>query len=347
MGVDGWYIFDGKRIRGPVTDDELGDLHDDPVQRRRLQVSREGFRRWYTLEEIGRMLSLSRRPVQDSLQSEILEFKRQFDSRIAQLESLERSFAVESKLRPEAEDFSEGSFKILGDDEAEFSPPPKQAKRDPKVRRDSITTQRKERMPNDHFETMLAEATLKGLQQSSDGRSEEMSTDDVDELEALFDRERTHAEIPEEQPAPERSSPASIPDFNSDYVVLKGRLRLGANRSAIAAALTSVITLGIGTWTWYRNAALESAYHLTSNYRRMVPPYFLVLIPIVHFVMFYQLAMVISAMEKQNNYQVTSPLVAVILAIFPPAAIHYLQERMNQHWQLHVHSVRAEQHQPA
>ncbi len=344
VGLDGWYVFDGKSIRGPVSDRELANIDADPILRRKTQVSREGFQRWYSLEEISRLISLKQIDSRPDLRDEVEEFQRSYHKKMNQLETLEKSFGLEDRMNHE--DSSDGSFRIfhLDEDEDDFQPATVASSR----ASNDFGKEPKLGLPKDNFETLLAEATMKGVTSNEEFREVASPQIHEDELEAdqeydedgqnlLVNVDEQVSDIDAAQPALSK-----IENFQTDYVVLKGRLRLGQNRHVFSVAfMLPILSLGLSIWNWYRNCALECAYHLTSNFSRLVPPYFLAVIPGLSSWMFYRVAQLVEAMERQNNYRTTSPAVAALLGVIPPLGIAYLQPRINRHWNLHIQSAQA------
>jgi hypothetical protein len=335
IGLDGWYVFDGKSIRGPVSDRELAVIDADPVQRRKTQVSREGFQRWYALEEISRLISLNQVSNRPELTDEVQEFKRSYQQKMSQLETLEKSFAVNHKL--DSSDDDSGSYRLfnLHDDDDNFQP------NAGRISAAEIETGKPQNshLPKDNFETLLAEATMKGVS-GAEAYADLPSDDDMNEEDGASEELAQDSMLVTESAVSSEPAFAKIENFQTDYVVLKGRLRLGQHRSLfLTAFLMPLLSLGLSIWNWYRSAALECAYHLTSNFQRLVPPYFMVMIPGVSCLMFYRMAVLVEEMERQNNYRTTSPALAGMLGLIPPFGILYLQPRINRHWNLHIKSV--------
>lgn len=125
------------------------------------------------------------------------------------------------------------------------------------------------------------------------------------------------------------------------YFIMRARLRLGQHKNTMLLGFI-VMPLTLFTYwvVWYREAIREITWH-SSNSRSNPTglPLWFVAIPIVHLYMVYCLAAMIQRAEQQNQYSVTSPILAAVLSLFPPFAVMYLQSALNKHWDLHVRSI--------
>jgi hypothetical protein len=168
----------------------------------------------------------------------------------------------------------------------------------------------------------------------------------------------THAEAASTDPAtiaPESAPPSSVQtavtkkikpasqkaQMRQEYVLLRGRLRLGKLRNPWLTGLVAVpLSLGVVWAFWCRDLAREAAWHVRNQATSPLPPAILALIPGLHFIMIYKLAKLMIEMEAQNKYRSVSVFAALIFGIFPPFALAYLQDAANRHWLLHVrHAV--------
>lgn len=116
------------------------------------------------------------------------------------------------------------------------------------------------------------------------------------------------------------------------HMILRGRLRLGGVRNPLTLAfITLPSCLGIYWFFWYRRALQEVAFHANCphwlNQSNLTS-----LIPIWHCVKIYRLARAILQIETQHDTPRTSPLLAAILALFPPLSLYYCQKKLNEYW---------------
>ncbi len=129
--------------------------------------------------------------------------------------------------------------------------------------------------------------------------------------------------------------------MNYRYFIMRARLRLGAHKNAfLLGCFVMPLTLCLYWLVWYREAMREIVWH--SHNTRANPtglPLWFVAIPVIHVYMTYCLAAMIQRAEHQNQYSVTSPVLAAFLSLFPPFAVMYLQSALNKHWDLHVRSM--------
>ena len=158
-------------------------------------------------------------------------------------------------------------------------------------------------------------------------RQQERRAQKVDATHAAKARES------ESQPQPR------ILTFDDQYLLVASRLRLGQQRSPfLAGFIFFPITIG-GYWgAWLSRVSEELTWHLTGSSRvNFVLPIWMALIPGVHLVFAWMLARLMAEVEMQNGYRTVSPVLATLLAIFPPFYMQLLQGAMNRHWRLHVY----------
>ncbi len=138
---------------------------------------------------------------------------------------------------------------------------------------------------------------------------------------------------------PINTHPLFKPSCTLEYgnLITKGRLRLGVSYTNYYAWIEFILTLGLSSYFWYQKAMTEVLYHLDDPLRSLSRESdYYALVPLLHIRQYYRLAIIILQMEVQNNYQKTKPLLAAILAIFPPFAQIYLQKSLNTHWLKHI-----------
>lgn len=130
--------------------------------------------------------------------------------------------------------------------------------------------------------------------------------------------------------------PAKSPAHN--LMMLKGRLRLGDLRSpSLVAFAYTTLTLGVYPLLWFIYVYREIHWHSSNQIGR--PSILSALgfaLPVVACLPAYFLAREVARMEQQNHYRSIMPILALILGIFPPFALYYLQCAVNDHWILHV-----------
>ena len=127
-----------------------------------------------------------------------------------------------------------------------------------------------------------------------------------------------------------------------EYLMLRGRLRLGEMRSPLMSAfILTPISLFLYWGVWYRDLTRELVWHTRNNVdKNSVPSTWLAWVPIIHIFMAYNLANLVREAEVQNGYKAISPLFAALFAVIPPLSMAYIQDSANQHWRLHVkHSI--------
>ena len=90
---DGWYIYDGNQVQGPIADLEFSEKYRN---RPDLFASKKGFSKWYKIDEINQIFSAN-----DDLQlsSEIREFQKIFNQSIGRLQNFQ-SRVKTTNLKP-------------------------------------------------------------------------------------------------------------------------------------------------------------------------------------------------------------------------------------------------------
>lgn len=122
--------------------------------------------------------------------------------------------------------------------------------------------------------------------------------------------------------------------FYFDYMMLRGRLKLGKIVHPWSLVTNIVISLGWGWWKWYQRACNETSLHCDFPLHNKGD--WRIFIPGLHMLSIYRLARSILLMEVSDAYRRTSPLIAALLAVFPLASAIYLQQALNHHWVSHV-----------
>jgi hypothetical protein len=124
-----------------------------------------------------------------------------------------------------------------------------------------------------------------------------------------------------------------------EYLILRGKLRLGRIRNPIIPLTIGSLTLGLSLVFWSREILDEIALHMASHPMQNKWFTYLACIPIAHLWPLYRLAKGVRAMEQQNKYAKTSVIYAMVLGVLPPLGAAYLQNAVNNHWLLHVKHV--------
>ena len=124
------------------------------------------------------------------------------------------------------------------------------------------------------------------------------------------------------------------PARDEPVFLLSRFLRLGQARRPWLRALPGFFfTFGLQWFFWYRKTRAELLWHLNGPaLDPRQPPAFLALIPGLHMWMSLRLGRLLQEVERQNGYFRTDPLLAAMLALLPPLAMIYLQNRANLHW---------------
>jgi len=341
-GIGDWFVYDGEVLSGPHSDDDLAAMSDDPVRRRNLQVSREGFNRWYAIDELNKMLTLSRAPLKRENLTDTSELREYFDKVSQKLDRLGETSSAPirkdksdqfpaSQLVDDSLDASSELQNFLNDrtlaaeaihstssaktGTTEFS---SKAKVEAKV----IAGQS---LPSNDFAHFLAQATFANA-------AEAPKTSQATEVDRWDDY------IPSAKEA--NVSLNSVPTTKKpEYIEVKSKLRLGTRLNPYTLAFFALpLTLGIYVTSWYRTIVAELLFHVSGEYKNNLPDAHLSWLPGAHFVAFYRLARLVREVERQNGYSSTKPWLIVVAACFPPLAVFLIQSAVNRHWNLHFTS---------
>jgi hypothetical protein len=299
-----WFIYDGEQVQGPFAAESLLDASRSISTEKLLVVSRVGLDRWYPISQLEHLLGKTAAATPPRRLSYQEELKATVEKKLAEIS---RVGAPAPAPRPQSR--------------SSFDPFAQTSVIAPKVESGRISASIEQDLMRQTF--AVAESIPSG--------------------EPLTVPETTAALAPIAQsrpaPAPRIATPGTLsysPAFN--YVVLRGRLRLGELRSPfVSAMIFGLFTFGIYWIYWYRACVRELSWHMYNDFKiKGYPPSIFSLIPVAHMMMIYYLAELMRNAESQNQYRRTSPLLASVLALFPPFAILYLQSALNHHWRLHV-----------
>lgn len=134
-------------------------------------------------------------------------------------------------------------------------------------------------------------------------------------------------------------------DQNLCHMLSKGRLRLGelVPSSLWGQSWRFFLSLGLSMPLQVRRLFLECAAHRQSQVGQgwrlsalEAMLCLLCLLPGLHMLALFYLGARLLELEQENGYSSTEPIKAVWLAFFPPASLHYLQNKANVHWLLHA-----------
>ena len=120
------------------------------------------------------------------------------------------------------------------------------------------------------------------------------------------------------------------------HLAHKGAYRLGMYRNSLEDAGLFILTFGFSQWFWFTRTLSEIGFHTQQIPLPLRRYSWLVLIPGMHMWMYYCLAAKIREMEAENGEAITSPLLVLVLSVFPFFSIWYLQAALNRHWAWHV-----------
>lgn len=331
----GWYVFENGQVVGPLNvQDALGKSSTGDSNSARM-VSRKGFTQWY--------------PVQD-----FAEIYAMIGSHSEQLNSVnEQAVKAKNNFVPQGKTIAVAADLKLNQDNLEGI--------------SHLAAAQENTVAEAEITVKAAQTEISGTVNSdvtSQGTLSDLATDPtqrlayrsptiprVDTVEApLNDNNvvgtndpRTRKELRRQIQAAQaaaRSQKLMDPAlFAQHYFAVRGRLRLGRVFSPVAGALIyTPLTLGGYWWDWFARSSEEVSWHVNGSSKlNFVLPIWCCMIPGVHLVLAYLFADMVSKMEMENGYRGVKPVLATMLALFPPFYILMMQSALNRHWRLHVY----------
>ncbi len=310
LGND-WYVFEGGRVLGPYSVQQLRDL---PANDQQL-ISRRGLQQWYPVAELTHLLERTGQ-LDRATQASVSEFNRLFDQTMHKMATFAPSAQTSSpQVIPKkigTETASAGySVPMTADVEAAV-----------------------DRVTSNKFEQQLVEQTFALIGDAKRlSRKEKKKKQKQDAYSARRNHGRTEPKVLSNSAT---SSPLTGSQLDELYILLRSRLRLGqVRKGALGPLLSWIFTAGMGSIAAANRIHLEARFHLQGDLVKL-PHRWCAGLPIIAALSLVSLGKLILTLEEQNQYRATSPRVAGLLSIFPPLAIWYLQRSLNRHWYLHV-----------
>ncbi len=334
----GWYVFENGQVVGPLNvQDALGKTSANDGSSARM-VSRKGFTQWYPVQDFAEIYAM------------IGSYSEQLNSANDQASRTKNRFEPHSKTISVAVDAVSNENSNQSPSDLELFLENTVAEAETRVQAAQTEISGANNMDSnsignpDDVSTALAEHA--GLQHSltiprADVNVSE-AAGDINEP-ALGDDPRTRKELRRQiQAAQSASRSQKLMDpalFAQHYFTVRGRLRLGRVFSPVMGALVyTPLTLGGYWWDWFARSSEEVSWHVNGSSKvNFVLPIWCCMIPGVHLVLAYLLANMVSKMEMENGYRGVKPVLATMLAIFPPFYMLMIQSALNRHWRLHVY----------
>ena len=322
----GWYLFEDGQIVGPLLADEAFTRSAKTLSGAQRMVSRKGFSQWYPLKDFAELHAMAGRYADHIADSKVTNSQRH-------LVSKGLDFDRDPALRPNQVNTSatKPTFKSFEPVSRRIGP------------QDSLSPlSLNERRLNEAF---MRESSAPAPTQSPSYEARKLTKKERRKLKEIQRIDRKHQEelrtqdqqYPEAAVGPQRAgtSPATFDDL---YILCVSRLRLGKMRSPTAAAVLWLpLTLFVYWSVWIAKITQEMSWHVQGKETNPhVLPYGLAIIPGVHFVFAYKVLQLTKATEMQNGYRNISILFGMILAVFPPLFVHYVQSALSDHWKRHV-----------
>lgn len=320
---DDWYVYDGEKVRGPLSAKETFSPSSAKKSGQKSMVSRKGFTQWYDLRDLSAIFNLTT-AMGNKVEAERVRLEKTKNSGdFYQRVKLQPA----QTLRPKDKRFESGSHS----------------------RTTGAAVSSKQQVYRGHLGKELTKSIAKPVVQTQAA----VSTREPASLMLQLSPADLDFTPPEGlQPSQvggkttakswiKKSSKAKN-SWMRDYIYAKNQLRLGEIRQPwITGLLTIPLTLGMYWVIWFREFSMEIATHTSSHSKSRTYPYWWSAFPLIHFLMIFRLASSVREMEEENRYAHTKPWLAALLGFFPPLATVYLQSAANRHWFLHVRHVKA------
>jgi len=129
-----------------------------------------------------------------------------------------------------------------------------------------------------------------------------------------------------------------------EYFISRKKLRLGSLKSVpIFAGIGYISTFSFLWGIWIVQSLREIQYHCHGKTKVNWALAIVANIPIIHVFFALFLAEQVLEMQRQNRYKTVYKPLVLLLSIFPPACMAYLQIAINEHWLLHAKSALVKQ----
>lgn len=332
----GWYVFENGQVVGPLNvQDALGKTSASDSNNTRM-VSRRGFTQWYPVQDFAEIYAM------------IGSHSEQLNSVNEQAAKAKNNFAPQSKTITVAADLTLNKDNLQSISQPETLQENAVAEAETKVKaaQNEISSAVNTNAGSDDALSDLATEPTQSLVSHRSPTIPRVESDEaplnVNNVSGANDP-RTRKELKRQVKAAQaaaRSQKLMDPAlFAQHYFAVRGRLRLGRVFSPVAGALVyTPLTLGGYWWDWFARSSEEVSWHVNGSSKvNFVLPIWCCMIPGVHLVLAYLLANMVSKMEMENGYRGVKPVLATMLAIFPPFYILMMQSALNRHWRLHVY----------
>ena len=360
----GWYVFEDGRIQGPFSADTAFSMPEKSPAGSPKLVSRKGFSQWYPLRDLSELYRIADKLGQrtstevDRLESEVTENLANLEVLRALAQTGADPSVIAHPPRVVGKSINAGQVRVAPSAPVPaafvaplITPPVAEAPFAPEARSYEAPTESKSSPVPPAARRAMSRKERKALARRM--AQHHAPQPDASQSKPQEGASRQVAQMPSPTGGVTINSPQKKQRVKhrgltakqallQEYLLLRGRLRLGEIRSPlISAFFLAPLTLCLYWGVWYRDLARELVWHTRhSADQKEMPATWLAWIPIVHVIMAYKLAMLVREAERQNGYKAISPLLAGLFAVIPPLAMAYIQDGANQHWRLHVkHSI--------
>ncbi len=331
----GWYVFENGQVVGPLNvQDALGKTSTGDSNSARM-VSRKGFTQWYPVQDFAEIYAM------------IGSHSEQLNTVNEQAEKAKNNFTPKSKTIAVAVDvtLNKDNLQSISHPETLQENAVAEAETKVKAAQNEISSTVNTNASSHEALSGLATEPTQGLAYRSptiprmDSVEAPLNVNNVAGANDPRTRKELRRQVKAAQAAARSQKLMDPALFAQHYFAIRGRLRLGRVFSPVTGALVyTPLTLGGYWWDWFARSSEEVSWHVNGSSKvNFVLPVWCCLIPGVHLVLAYLLADMVSKMEMENGYRGVRPVLATMLALFPPFYILMMQSALNRHWRLHVY----------
>lgn len=329
----GWYVYEDGRVSGPLAAEDAFRLQADAPSGKPRMVSRKGFSQWYALKDLSEIFRLTEEMGRKARDETLAKPAHQTPAEA-------QSPAVKAR--------SVGKPLVPPQKSIQIPPPTTVLTEQPTVEQTDVSaTETTSHSGPQNTAPQSADETPHSTTEGVDKNTKAPTTkaDSVVTPNAKSVGQDTPTKENEPEPPLSQKSFTAQAALMQEYLIQRGRLKLGKLKNPWMIGFVGLpATLGVFWFLWIRELTREIKEHCNASSKKKItvtmPNLYWSVVPGVHVYMTWRLAKLIASMEAQNRYQAVSPITAAWLSLFPPFALVYLQNVVNNHWLLHVrHSM--------
>ena len=328
----GWYVYEDGRVSGPLTAEDTFRLQSEAPSGKPRIVSRKGFSQWYALKDLSEIFRLTEE-MGLKARSEMLTGQPAASLVVPSQAGTKALLIRKTIAQPDPASTTAAS-------PAPITP----AVDTPSFQTSDVVRPRNKASSTTPPQPIKHSANSPGTIHSQAGihPTEPVTQANVAEVKTSSTKPDAAGALSKSLHKNAVTAQASL---MQEYLIQRGRLKLGKLKNPWVFGFMGLpASLGALWFLWIRDLIQEINTHCRATSKQqpstVVPHAALAIVPGFHVYVIWCLAKLIAEMEAQNRYQTVSPTTAAWLSLFPPFALAYLQNAVNNHWLLHVrHSM--------